>query len=93
MSTPNQISTIVEQLGGWRFAAMTGASFFYEGDTRLTVKFKGSKAANIMYIDRVFCYQSRVYHGAVYASLADFSVAYSCVTSVKQQNEKALKDF
>lgn len=39
----------IQQLGGNRFAAMTGASFFSDGNT-LIVKFKGSRIANIMYI-------------------------------------------
>ena len=39
----------IQQLGGNRFAAMTGAAFFKDGET-LIVKFKGSRIANIMYI-------------------------------------------
>jgi len=40
---------IVNQLGGYKFVAMTGAAFFSNGNTLVT-KFKGSRIANIMYI-------------------------------------------
>ena len=42
--------TIVKQLGGNRFAAMTGAQFIADGENTLIVKFRGSREANIMYI-------------------------------------------
>ena len=41
---------IIRQLGGNKFAVMTGATFFADGQNKLTVKFKGSRVANIMYI-------------------------------------------
>ncbi len=46
MATANEI---LNQLGGSKFIAMTGASCYSDGDTLVT-KFKGSKAANIMYV-------------------------------------------
>lgn len=42
-------STILRQLGGNRFIAMTGATCYTDNNT-LIVKFKGSRAANIMYV-------------------------------------------
>ncbi len=42
-------STILNQLGGNKFVAMTGAVCYSDGNT-LVSKFKGSKVANIMYI-------------------------------------------
>lgn len=42
-------TTILNQLGGKKFIAMTGAVCFSDGNTLIT-KFKGSKKANIMYI-------------------------------------------
>ena len=42
-------STILRQLGGNRFIAMTGATCYADGNT-LVAKFKGSRAANIMYV-------------------------------------------
>lgn len=44
MTTATQI---LQQLGGRKFIAMTGATCYGDGNT-LTVKFKGSKVANIM---------------------------------------------
>ena len=44
------VQTILSQLGGSRFIAMTGASVFSDGENTLVTKFKGSKVANIMYI-------------------------------------------
>lgn len=41
--------TILAQLGGNKFVAMTGAACFADGNT-LVAKFKGSKKANIMYV-------------------------------------------
>jgi len=43
-------TTIINQLGGNKFVAMTGATFFSKGQNTLISKFKGSKIANIMYI-------------------------------------------
>lgn len=40
---------ILNQLGGNKFIAMTGATCYSDGNT-LVSKFKGSKVANIMYI-------------------------------------------
>lgn len=40
---------ILNQLGGNKFIAMTGAACFSDGNT-LIAKFKGSKIANIMYV-------------------------------------------
>jgi len=45
METAHQI---IAQLGGRKFAAMTGATFMTDGDNTLVVKFKGSRKANIM---------------------------------------------
>ena len=45
----NTATTILNQLGGNKFIAMTGATCYSDGDT-LVSKFKGSKIANIMYI-------------------------------------------
>lgn len=41
--------TILQQLGGSKFVAMTGATCFADGNT-LIAKFKGSRVANTMYI-------------------------------------------
>ena len=46
METSRQI---LEQLGGNKFIAMTGATCYTDNNT-LVVKFKGSRIANIMYI-------------------------------------------
>ncbi len=47
MTTNQQVaSTILEQLGGGRFVAMTGACYMTAGDQCLNLRFKGSKAAN-----------------------------------------------
>ena len=46
MSTATQI---LNQLGGKKFIAMTGAACFADGNT-LIAKFKGCKVANIMYV-------------------------------------------
>ena len=46
----NVTQEIVKQLGGNRFAAMTGATFMADGENTLVTKFKGSKVANIMYV-------------------------------------------
>jgi hypothetical protein len=40
---------ILQQLGGNKFIAMTGATCYSDGNT-LVAKFKGSKVANIMYV-------------------------------------------
>jgi len=40
---------IIAQLGGNKFACMTGATFFVDDDS-LMVKFKGSRVANVMWI-------------------------------------------
>jgi len=45
----NILQGIIQQLGGNKFAAMTGATFMSDGNTLIT-KFKGSRVANIMYI-------------------------------------------
>ena len=42
-------NTILNQLGGNKFIAMTGAACYSDGNT-LVAKFKGSKVANIMYV-------------------------------------------
>ena len=46
MTTP---ATILNQLGGNKFIAMTGATCYSDGNTLIS-KFKGSKVANIMYV-------------------------------------------
>jgi hypothetical protein len=46
MTTTNEI---LNQLGGNKFIAMTGATCYSDGNT-LVSKFKGSKVANIMYV-------------------------------------------
>jgi hypothetical protein len=46
MDTAN---TILQQLGGKKFIAMTGAACYADGQT-LVVKFKMCKIANIMYV-------------------------------------------
>lgn len=46
MTTANQI---LQQLGGNKFIAMTGAKCYSDGNT-LIAKFQGSKIANIMYV-------------------------------------------
>ena len=47
----NAAETILQQLGGNKFMAMTGATCYSDnnGNTLIT-KFKGSRVANIMYI-------------------------------------------
>lgn len=45
----NATQQILQQLGGNKFIAMTGATCYSDNNT-LVVKFKGSKIANIMYI-------------------------------------------
>lgn len=45
----NAANTILNQLGGKKFIAMTGATCYSDGNT-LVAKFKGSKVANIMYV-------------------------------------------
>ena len=45
----NAAEQILNQLGGRKFIAMTGAVCFSDGNTLIT-KFKGSRIANIMYI-------------------------------------------
>ena len=40
---------ILNQLGGNKFIAMTGAACYSDGNT-LVAKFKGSRVANIMYV-------------------------------------------
>lgn len=45
----NTANTILNQLGGNKFIAMTGAACYSDGNT-LVAKFKGSKVANIMYV-------------------------------------------
>jgi len=42
-------TTILNQLGGNKFIAMTGATCYSDGNTLIS-KFKGSKIANIMYV-------------------------------------------
>jgi hypothetical protein len=51
MTTSNTITAteILNQLGGNKFIAMTGATCYADGNT-LVSKFKGSKVANIMYV-------------------------------------------
>lgn len=44
------LHTILEQLGGRQFIAMTGAKCYSDGPNTLVFKFKGSRKANIMYI-------------------------------------------
>lgn len=41
---------ILEQLGGMKFIAMTGAACFSDGPNTLITKFKGCKIANFMKI-------------------------------------------
>ena len=52
MTTTHSVTdTIIEQLGGARFAAMTGATFVVsETDQYVNVKFKGSAKANWMQV-------------------------------------------
>jgi len=45
----NTATTILNQLGGNKFIAMTGATCYSDGNTLIS-KFKGSKIANIMYV-------------------------------------------
>jgi len=47
-TTNNQLiaATILKQLGGGRFVAMTGAGHMSAGDSCLNIRFKGSKAVN-----------------------------------------------
>ena len=45
----NTATTILNQLGGNKFIAMTGATCYSDGNTLIS-KFKGSKVANIMYV-------------------------------------------
>lgn len=45
----NTAQETLNQLGGNRFIAMTGAVCYQDNNT-LVVKFKGSKIANIMYV-------------------------------------------
>lgn len=50
-ANPTVTDTIIEQLGGARFAVMTGASFFVsEIDRCVNVKFAGSGKANFMQV-------------------------------------------
>ena len=47
----NTATTILNQLGGNKFIAMTGASCYSDNNGQtLVTKFKGSKVANIMYV-------------------------------------------
>lgn len=48
--TNTAADTIAMQLGGNRFAAMTGATFLRDGENKLIVKFKGSKVSNYLTI-------------------------------------------
>jgi len=50
-------STILRQLGGNRFIAMTGATCYTDNNT-LIVKFKGSRAANIMYVTTAWTFMT-----------------------------------
>jgi len=45
----NTATQTLNQLGGNKFIAMTGATCFSDNET-LIVKFKGSRIANIMYV-------------------------------------------
>jgi phosphoribosylpyrophosphate synthetase len=47
--TMTTATTILNQLGGNKFIAMTGATCYSDGNTLIS-KFKGSKVANIMYV-------------------------------------------
>ena len=50
-ATPTVTGTIIEQLGGVRFAVMTGAAFITsEANQYVNVKFKGSDKANFMQV-------------------------------------------
>lgn len=56
MTTETTIAgTILNQLGGRRFVAMTGAHSILNLGNGLQVKFKGSKRANVMRVELLEC--------------------------------------
>ena len=72
--------TILDQLGGRRFIAMTGATCIADGNT-LIVKFKGSSIANIMYVTLnsldLYDVQIAKYRGMNVKVVSETSGAYS----------------
>ena len=79
----NQMNTaqqILNQLGGNKFIAMTGATCISDNNT-LIAKFKGSKVANIMYITHnpMDTYEVKIckFHGMNVKTISEISGAYS----------------
>jgi hypothetical protein len=77
----NNAQITLSQLGGNKFIAMTGATCYHDNNgNTLVVKFKGSKAANIMYVtlnsmdtyDVKFC----KFRGMDIKTVAEFNGAY-----------------
>lgn len=70
----------IQQLGGNKFAAMTGAAFFKDGE-KLIVKFRGSRIANIMYIslNEFDTYRVKIckYRGMNVKTVSDVNGIYS----------------
>jgi hypothetical protein len=71
---------ILNQLGGNKFIAMTGATVMRDG-AQLIVKFKGSRIANIMYISLnsmdLYDVQICKYRGCDVKEIASMENAYS----------------
>lgn len=70
----------LNQLGGNRFIAMTGATCYYDNET-LIVKFKGSKIANIMYVtpNSMDTYDVKIckFRGLDFKTIKEVTGAYS----------------
>lgn len=73
-------NTIIQQLGGSKFAAMVGAQFMTDGPNTLVTKFKCSKVANIMYItlNSMDTYDVRIckFRGMAVKTVAELEGAY-----------------
>jgi len=73
-------ATILKQLGGNKFIAMTGATVMRD-DATLVVKFKGSRIANIMYVtlNALDLYDVRIckFRGCEIKEVASMENAYS----------------
>ena len=71
---------ILNQLGGSKFIAMTGATCLSDGTTLIT-KFKGSRLANIMYVTLTEndTYDVKIckFRGTTVTTVKEFSNAYA----------------
>lgn len=80
-ATMNTQTTILQQLGGNKFIAMTGACCYADGENTLVVKFKGSRIANIMYItlNSLDLYDVKIakYRNLDVKTIAEISNAYA----------------